>query len=639
MDKDTRSGHLIDASRLLQAIIESEPECVKLLNADGTLAMMNRAGLDMIQAGSLEQVQDQNLCSMVAEEYRDAFNDLIARVFRGESGTLTFRMSGLHGRKLWLETHAAPLRNDNDEIIALLGITRNITERKETEDVLKKERDFSAAVLDTVGAIVLVLDRSGRIVRFNRACEQVSGYTAQEVIGQYIWDLLIPPEQMAGVRNVFNNLIAGMFPNKHENYWVAKGGARRLIAWSNTALLGPDSSVEFVIATGIDISEHRRLEEQLRHSQKMEWIGTLAGGIAHDFNNILTAVIGYGSLLQMKMAEGDPLRHNVEQILSSANRAAALTQGLLAYGRKQVLNAQPVNLNTIIRKVELLLKRLIGEDIELKTLLAERNVTVMADAGQIEQVLMNLATNVRDAMPNGGYLFIETDEIAFDEESAKIHEFSGAGKFAQITVTDSGTGIDEETQQRIFDPFFTTKEVGKGTGLGLSMAYGIIKQHNGTINVYSEAGGGTTFKIYFPAIEAQVPGTAHIELPPISGGSETVLVAEDEELVRKLTSSVLEQFGYRVIEAVDGEDAVKKYMENRDRIDLLLLDVIMPKKNGREVLAKIRIFQPDIKALFLSGYTADVMQQKGLLDSGVSFIMKPVPVNELLRKIRAVLDA
>jgi signal transduction histidine kinase/CheY-like chemotaxis protein len=459
------------------------------------------------------------------------------------------------------------------------------------------------------------------------------------VVGRFVWDMLIPPEQVEGVKAVFNNLVSGMFPNRYENYWVAKDGVRKLISWSNTALLAPDGSVEFVIPTGIDLSERKRLEDQLRQSQKMESIGTLAGGIAHDFNNILTAIIGYSSLLQMKLSDKDPLRYSVEQILSSANRAATLTQGLLAYSRKQILNAQPVNVNEIIRRVQLLLSRLIGEDIELKTILTDQDVTVMADAGQLEQVLMNLATNARDAMPEGGNLFIETEHLVLGPESATLHEFSKPGTYALIAVTDSGCGMDEKTRERIFDPFFTTKEVGKGTGLGLAMVYGIVKQHGGTIDVYSEPGRGSTFKIYLPLVHAPAEEALPADLPPIIGGTETILLAEDDQVVRELTRHVLEQFGYRVIEAVDGEDAVNKFMENRQVVRLLLLDVIMPRKNGREVFAKISIFQPDIKALFLSGYTADIMYQKGLVEPGFNFVMKPVPVNDLLRKIRALLDS
>ena len=629
----------IENRKFLQAIIDTEPECVKLLAADGSLMLMNPAGLSMIEADSFEQVKGASIYPLVGPEYREAFQKLTEDVFQGKSGNLGFELVGLKGRRLWVDTHVVPLRNDNDEIVALLGITRNVTERKQAEDVLKKERDFTAAVLNTVGAIVLVLDRQGRIIRFNRACEEVSGYTYEEVRGRYVWDFLIPPEQVEGVKNVFHNLTSGMFPNKYDNYWVARDGQRRLISWSNTALLGEDGSVEYVVPTGIDISERKRLEEQLRQSQKMESIGTLAGGIAHDFNNILTAIIGYSNLLQMKMREDDPLRHNVDQILASANRAANLTLGLLAYSRKQILNPQPVNLNEVIRKVERLLLRLIGEDVELKTILADHAVMVLADAGQIEQVLMNLATNARDAMPGGGYLYIETRLADLNEEAAQARDLRKTGAYAEITVTDSGMGMDEKVRGRIFEPFFTTKESGKGTGLGLAMAYGIIKQHNGSVEVESEIGRGTTFRIYLPAIKAETGEIPSPEFSLIEGGTETILVAEDDETVRKLTCSMLQQVGYTVIQAADGEEAVNKFMANRDQVGMLLLDVIMPKKNGKEVYDKIRIFKPDVKVLFLSGYTADIIHQKGLLDSGLNYILKPVHMIDLLKKIRMVLDA
>ena len=254
----------------------------------------------------------------------------------------------------------------------------------------------------------------------------------------------------------------------------------------------------YLVGVGIDISERKRLEYELRHSQKMESIGTLAGGISHDFNNILTAIIGYGSLLQMKMRDDDPLKHNVNQILASANRASNLTQGLLAYSRKQVLNPRLVNLNEIIIKVERLLERIIGDDVEFKRILTDKDVTVLADPGQIEQILMNIATNARDAMPDGGYLYIETQRVDLDEALAKAHDIRNPGTYAQILVTDSGMGMDQNTRERIFEPFFTTKDVGRGTGLGLAMVYGIIKQHLGFVEVESEIGMGTTLKIYLP---------------------------------------------------------------------------------------------------------------------------------------------
>lgn len=751
---------LSESKKFLQTIIETEPECVKLVASDGTLIMMNRAGLEMIQVDSLEHAKGMSLYPLIVPEYREAFRKLTAEVFQGKPGTLTFKMTGVKGRRLWLDTHAVPLRNDKDEIIALLGITRDVTEQKKAEEDLKKERDFMSTVLDTVGSIVLVLGRDGRIIRFNRTCEVVSGYLFEEVQGRFVWDFLIPQEQVEGVKKVFSALTSGMFPNKYENYWVAKDGQRKLIAWTNTALLAADGSIEYVIATGIDITEHRkaegallqekkfsdtvidslpglfyivdeagnvirwnknllevtgyspeeltnknaldffredrelvsskiqevfhigsasveakmvsksgvsisfmltgfrmimndkpylvgvgtdiserkRLEDQLRHSQKMESIGTLAGGISHDFNNVLTAIIGYGSLLQMKMRDDDPLRHNVDQIIASANRAASLTQGLLAYSRKQVLNPQQVNLNDIIKKVERLLTRLIGEDVELKCILTDKDVTVLADAGQLEQIMMNLVTNARDAMPDGGYLYIETQRVDLDESSAKTHDVRKPGTYAQILVTDSGMGMDQQTQERIFDPFFTTKEFGRGTGLGLAMVYGIIKQHNGFVEVESEVGMGTTIKIYLPVAPRAMEETQAVDLPVVKGGTETILVAEDDETVRNFIASALTQFGYSVIQAENGEDAVKKFMANRGAIKLLLLDVMMPKKNGKEVYDKIRIFEPDIKTLFLSGYPSDILSQKGLLEKGLNFIYKPIPMNNLLRKVRAILD-
>ena len=543
-------------------------------------------------------------------------------------------MTGLKGRKLRLETHAVPLRNEKNEIVALLAVTRDVTQRRETEEELRKERDFIAKVLDIVGAMVLVLDRTGTIVRFNHTCEEVSGYTAAEVLGRRVWDFLIPPEQIPEVKQLFANLTAGLFPNRYENYWVTKEGKHKLIAWSNTALLNGSNEVEYVIPTGIDLSERSKLEEQLRHSQKMESLGTMAGGIAHDFNNILTAITGYGSLLLAKLKDNETLRAYVVQMMTAATRATTLTQGLLAYGRKQLLHPVPANLNEIVARVGAFLKRLIGEDVELKMLQTDSELTVLADAVQIEQVLMNIATNAREAMASGGYLFIETAKEDVDAASAAEHGLDKAGAYAVVTLTDTGKGMDDATRERIFEPFFTTRQRKPGTGLGLSIAYGIIKQHNGAISVMGAPGAGTTFKVYLPlmrAAEAAVPAAGD---GAVVGGTETVLVAEDDEVVRQVTAAILSQYGYSVIEAGDGEEAVNRFMEHRDRIKLLLLDAVMPKKTGREAYDKIRIFCPEVRVLFLSGYPADVMVARGMIEPGTPVLVKPVGMDELLRKVR-----
>jgi nitrogen-specific signal transduction histidine kinase len=388
--------------------------------------------------------------------------------------------------------------------------------------------------------------------------------------------------------------------------------------------------------------EKARLQAQLYLSQKLEAVGHLAGGIAHDFNNILTAIMGYGSLLQAKLKQDDPLRNHVDQILTSAERAAALVRSLLAYSRKQIINPRPVKINEIVVNVENMLQRIIGEDINLQTVLSEQDTTVVADAGQIEQILTNLATNARDAMPAGGALTIEAGVIEMDEQFIKAHGYGMQGPYVLLTVSDTGGGMDENTQKQIFEPFFTTKDVGKGTGLGLSTVYGIVKQHNGFINCYSEPGEGTTFKIYLPlATKPTGPAVqpSAIGRPPLlKGGSETILLAEDDDDLRKLIMQVLEDFGYTVLEASDGDAAVGLFREHYDTISLLLLDVIMPKKNGRDAYAEMREIEPAIKALFTSGYTADIIHKQGLLDQGLEFILKPVSPTELLKKVRDVLD-
>ncbi|KAF0146301.1 MAG: integral membrane sensor hybrid histidine kinase [Nitrospirae bacterium] len=385
-------------------------------------------------------------------------------------------------------------------------------------------------------------------------------------------------------------------------------------------------------------AENRLLEEQLRHSQKMETVGTLTGGIAHDFNNILTTIMNCGNILELKMGKNEPLRTYVSQILAASERAANLTNGLLSFSRKQIIKPRPVRLNDIVIKVEKLLHLIIGENIKLKTMLAGEDLTVIADSGQIEQVLINLCTNARDAMPEGGKLTIKTELAELDPEFRKTHSYGKPGLYAVVSVTDTGAGMDEKTRERIFEPFFTTKDVGKGTGLGLSIAYGIIRQHNGYINCESETGKGTTFRAYLPLTESLCEETGSAAGIAMLRGSETVLVAEDDSDVREVTRDILEEFGYKVIEATDGEDAVNKFIENEDRIGFLLFDVKMPKKNGKEAFDEIKKIRPDIKALLLSGYADDVIDKERLHEDGINLMTKPVPPAELLQKIRELLD-
>ncbi len=385
--------------------------------------------------------------------------------------------------------------------------------------------------------------------------------------------------------------------------------------------------------------EQKKLQSQLVQAQKMEAVGHLAGGVAHDFNNILTAIMGYGNLLRKKMRADDPLKSFVDQVLGAAQRAVNLTKSLLTFSRKQVIELKPVHLNDIVTGIEKLTRSLIREDIEFKTIMRGRDLTVMADSGQIEQVLLNLCTNARDAMPYGGCLTIETGFADIDEAYRRNHLLEKSGRYGVISVSDTGIGMDDETKRQIFEPFFTTKEVGKGTGLGLSIAYGIIKQHQGMINAYSEPERGTTFKVYLPLVSAEGKSAAVSTAEESAGGPETILFAEDEAEVRSIIRIILNEAGYSVIEAVDGEDALRKFAEQGDSIQLLLSDVIMPKKNGREVYEALKAAKPGMKVLFISGYTSDLVHAKGIIGAELPFISKPVDPDRLLRKVREILDA
>ncbi len=389
-----------------------------------------------------------------------------------------------------------------------------------------------------------------------------------------------------------------------------------------------------------NITERKYLESQLLHSQKMEAIGTLAGGIAHDFNNILTAIVGYGNLLQLKMGRNDPLGTYVNRILSSSQKAISLTRSLLAFSRKQPVELRPQMVGTLIEEAGKLLKRLLTEDIVLRIGRVDGDAVIMADRTQMDQILMNLATNARDAMPKGGVLAIEARRVVMGNDYVRTHGYGSPGDYVLVRVADTGAGMDERTMKKVFEPFFTTKPEGKGTGLGLSIVYGIVKQHNGYINVDSEPGKGTTFSLYFPEMqtgEAVETESAHVPLN-IRMGSETILVAEDNAEARSFLTEVLSVSGYTVIETADGDEALRTFSDNRDRIALVISDVVMPGRNGKELCEEIRKIKPGMKVIFTSGYARDVLVFKGIHDKSADYISKPLSPNDLLGKVRDLLD-
>jgi two-component system cell cycle sensor histidine kinase/response regulator CckA len=390
----------------------------------------------------------------------------------------------------------------------------------------------------------------------------------------------------------------------------------------------------------VDITEHRQLEEQFRQAQKMEAVGRLAGGVAHDFNNLLTAITGYSDLLLLDLDPQDVLRQDVAEIKRAALAAADLTRQLLAFSRRQVLAPRVINLNAVISGAQKLLGRLIGEDVKVETSLDSALASVRADPGQLEQVIMNLAVNARDAMPNGGLLTIETANVMVDAEFAPERPGPASGPHVVMAVSDTGIGMDEETKARIFEPFFTTKEVGKGTGLGLATVYGIVKQSDGFIWVYSEPGTGSTFKIYLPRVDEPAESLESAERPARSlHGTETIMVAEDTAAVRAVLRDVLERHGYTVVEAASGREALQLAGRRSGGIDLLVTDVVMPELSGRDLVRELRAAKPDLKVLYMSGYTDDAVLRQGMLEPGAEFIQKPFRPDDLARRIRDLLDA
>lgn len=565
---------------------------------------------------------------------------------RADRHTVEYRVRCKSGEWKWfLDRGKVVSRDASGTPLRMAGTSADINDRKIAEEALRTSEANYRAIFDAANDAIIVHDiETGEILDVNRRMCELYGYTRDESLcmkrgltgsGEVTWSEEVSGERMVKAVGGETRLFEERARSKDgREFWVEVSLKRAVIGGKERLL----EVVRDISARKRAEAERDRLEDQLRQSHKMEAVGQLAGGIAHDFNNILTAIIGYAHLILLKMTGDNQPRNYVEQILASAERAAGLTQGLLAFSRKQVINPQPVELNGIVRNVRKFLERIIGEDIEQQIFLEDRDLVVMADTGQMEQVLMNLATNARDAMPEGGVLRIVTSVLEIERNHPAAPGSAEPLRYACLSVTDTGSGIEGKDRERLFEPFFTTKEVGKGTGLGLSIAYGIVKEHNGYIAVESEEGKGTTFRVYLPLISPNRRNSDNHEpfLPP--RGTETVLVAEDDDEVRQLHKSLLEECGYSVIEAADGQAAVDVFSAHEDSIHLIILDVVMPKKNAREAFEEIRRIRPGVRTIFMSGYSADFINRKGFVDEGFAFVEKPIIPLSFLRKVREVLD-
>jgi PAS domain S-box-containing protein len=506
--------------------------------------------------------------------------------------------------------------------------------RVHAQEALKEsEEKYRSVVEQSLVGVYLV--QNDILTYVNRKFCEIYSYEYDEIVDKLTpYDLIHPDDRSIIKENIGHRIKDGKGSSEFEFRGVDKNG--KIIALKGLGRASLFHGQPAIMGTLIDITKEKVLEQELLHAQKMEAIGTLAGGIAHDFNNILMALMGYANLIQTMMEKDDPLRVYVDPIISCIGKATSLTQSLLVFSRKQVMELKPQQVNPLIKNMEKLLRRLLPEDIEFDMALGE-DTTILADTTQIDQVLINLVTNARDAMPKGGALRIEMGKATIDEEFKLLHGYGRPGSYALITVSDTGMGMDQATCEKIFEPFFTTKEVGKGTGLGLSIVYGIVKQHDGYIGVSSQPGVGTTFSIYLPLTKREVSESTRISTV-FSGGTETVLLAEDDGDIRRVIKEILEVSGHTVIEAVDGEDAVRKFHESRERIDIALFDVVMPKKNGRDALEEIRKEKHDLPGIFMSGYAGDVILDKGIDRSGFDYVAKPVDPGVLLQKIRKALS-
>lgn len=630
------SGHTPaeQLSRLYHHTFDNANEGIVIQDCEGRIIEQNAAHRNLLGYTDEELLgkTPAHYLEEGKEEFWRTMDDLPQRRHcRG--GT---RCRSASGRWVEVELDVAVFRNDTDDVMGYATFLRDVSDKKRIEDALRESEERFAAFMNHSSVAAFLTDSKGRYAYVNRAFEKYVRKPSAEIVGKTafdIWPAAIASELSAADKRV---LAMGRPMELYERTALPGQEARE---WLAIKFPFQDSRGKALVGcVSIDVTERKDLEERLRQSQKMEAVGRLAGGVAHDFNNLLTIITGYCELLLGSAEAAGNQRSKIEEIKKAGDRAAVLTRQLLAFSRKQVLAPQTLDLNEVIEDLKKMIQRLIGEDIELVTIPRSKLDQVKADPGQVEQIIMNLAVNARDAMPHGGKLTIETANAELDDASAHGHLPALPGNYVMIAVSDTGTGMDRETQKHIFEPFFTTKETGKGTGLGLSTVYGIVKQSGGFIWVYSEVGVGTTFKIYFPRVqeERESPVASKSGSRPLEG-SETVLVAEDEDALRQLIRETLEGHGYSVLEAGNGKDALNISENFSKGIHLLVADVVMPQMSGRELVRRITAHRQELKVLYISGYTQDTIVHHGVLDPDIAFLQKPFSPDGLAKKVRQVL--
>jgi PAS domain S-box-containing protein len=650
VESESKEAELKQVQELLEKeretffpILHKAPYGIALIDSDGKFIYINPAFIN-ITGYTLEDIfagRDWFHKASPFPEYRQEIMSSLKRDVIQKGVERIFSVVCKNGEMKEIEFK--PTLLDDGRIVVILS---DITDHKRAEGALRESEEKYRTILENVEDGYFEVDIAGNLTFFNDSLCRMLGYSRDEMIGMNNRKYT-DQENATKLYQAFNRVYRTGEPTKGFGWEVVAKDGMKLFGEVSVSLI-KDSKGKPTGFRGIarDITERKRaeeekaaLQEELRQSQKMEAIGSLAGGIAHDFNNLLTVISGNCQLSLLELKEGDPLKGNIEEIKAATDRAASLTRQLLAFSRRQVLDMKVLNLNTIIRDLEKMLRRVIGEDVGLVTSLANDLGTVKTDSGWIEQVIMNLAVNARDAMPSGGKLIIETNNAELEDPYARSHVAMKPGRYVKLCVSDTGLGMAPEVREHLFEPFFTTKKKGKGTGLGLSTVYGIVKQSGGNIWVYSEPGLGTTFNIYLPRVDESLEDirkkVTREELP---GGGETILVVEDEEDVRRLAVRILKRQGYIVLEASCGNDALVLSKERKGPIDMVLTDVVMPGMSGPQLADQLTRLHPKMQVLYMSGYTDNAGFHHGVLKQGVNYIQKPFTIDGLMKKMREVLD-
>ncbi|MCF8043054.1 MAG: PAS domain S-box protein [Desulfarculaceae bacterium] len=636
----------------LRGIFDTVNSGIILVDPEGVITFANRRMAEMF-GYEPDEIIGSNYLELTdgshSQQARRKMLDLMQGVTDGVSHERRYRRK--NGTSFWGHLSGKRLHHQDGSFWALVGVIHDISETKEAAERLRESERLFRKVFDVLPIGLWIADQHGQLLRGNPAGIAIWGgspLVAPQEYGVFKARRLPSGQEIAPDDWALAHTVNEGVTVQDEILEIdAFDGVTRTIVNYTAPVLDDDGRVQGAIVVNRDISEQRRAEnekqlmaEQLRQAQKMEAIGNLAGGIAHDFNNILSVIIGYTELTKEDLDEGSPHRANLESVLQSSLKARDLISQLLAFGRRQVRELKSFTFNHVVEANQSLVRRVIGEDVELHIDLAQDVSPVSADQNQIEQVLLNLVANARDAMPQGGHLSIQTGNVELDQTADLVDPQVDAGSYAMLAVSDTGEGMDQKTRKQIFEPFFTTKEVDKGTGLGLAMVYGIVRQHGGNIAVESQPGQGTTIKVFLPqsAGQAQSP-QEQTPLAPAVGGRETLLLVEDETMVRDMARHALERLGYNVLEAAGGPEALELVRSHSGAIDLLVSDVIMPKMNGRELYQALRQLLPELKVLFISGYDANIVSRQGILEHGTNFLQKPFSMAALAHKVRQCLDA